>query len=124
MLAERHLANGLSWAAEYVGATAIVATHSRELLNRNDVKILRVHRDFEGLVAVDTLGPELREALGPAALGLEFADMVQYYRVFMAVEGSHDVAVIEALISDRLRASAVHVVTLEGSHALDSTSAD
>lgn len=118
-LAERHLIHGLLWASEYLHASALVATHSRELLNSRGTQIFRVYRDAEGQTTLSALTTLDREALEPADLGISLADVLQYFRVFLAVEGKHDEEVLSALIGSELREAAVHLMPMRGAKALE-----
>jgi len=123
-MAERYMTHALRSAADYVNGGAIVATHSRELLNSPDARLTHVFRDNAGATAVATLDLAERERLGPLPLGISPADFFLGNRVILAVEGDHDEIVLKTIIGGELRDSAVRIVKLNGADNLDVVNAD
>lgn len=123
-LAERYMTHGLRSAAAYIQGSAIVATHSKELLNSREVQVIRVFRDKTGTTAVSSLDPAERGRLGHLPLGISPADFFQSHRVILAVEGIHDQIVLQTKLRDELLDSAVHIVKLNGADSLDVVNAN
>jgi hypothetical protein len=62
----------------------------------------------------------LRRELGAEPLGLSPADLLQLYRVFLLVEGSHDEAVLDVLVGDLLEQARTLVLPIRGARNLGS----
>lgn len=106
-----------------LGFTCIVATHSPNLLNAPGLSIHHVQRNVlttkSELRSVTGLGSSDldREAI-TARLGLTPADLFQLTRVFVCVEGEHDLAVVEAMLGPDLDESYAKLIPLRGAKGL------
>jgi predicted ATPase len=117
-LAVRHLVNGLKRLSTDLRAPTIVATHSRELLAEPAFVLHHVSRDPEGETTVTEMESPFRREV--EELGLQAADLLQMYRVFMLVEGVHDELVIGGFIGGELDASRTRFLSLRGATQLKS----
>lgn len=115
--AERHMARGLNDLA-VDGPRLVVATHSPEVLNTRGSDLVHV-RKSDGRSTVGQI-PEL-SAESLDVLGLNSADLIGIYRVFLLVEGVHDVVILECLLGDILKESRVKVVAMRGGSKLPGT---
>lgn len=114
--AGQHMVAGLLTASsEHV---TVAATHSAQVLNQPGVHLHHVERDARGRTSVVSLAEGAIMRLAPERLGLTPADLLQHYRVFLAVEGEHDRAVVRGLIGDELEACRTTVVVLRGVKSL------
>jgi ABC-type hemin transport system ATPase subunit len=118
--AERYMVRGLKHIAETLEATVIVATHSAQLLNDPDLHLTHVFRDSTGRTTVQVMDTPLRRELGAEPLGLSPADLLQLYRVFLLVEGSHDEVVLDVLVGDLLEQARTLVLPIRGARNLGS----
>ena len=120
--AERRLPETLC-ALQSSGATVLVATHSPALLTDPRLATHHAQRDlrtaFTRLREVTTFGKtELDRELLADSLGISIADMYQLIRVFVCVEGEHDVAVLENLLGADLEAASARCIPLRGAKGL------
>jgi hypothetical protein len=67
------------------------------------------------MTEVDELTSPLRQIL-EGGLGMNPSDAMQIVRVFVLVEGEHDVAVINGTIGDELEEARARLVALRGTH--------
>lgn len=114
--AQRHAVDGLARFAKHRPATVWVSTHSREFLNHPDVTPHHVSRDAEGALITNKLGPPQRARVDE--LGLAPADLLLLHRAVLVVEGTHDQAVLDALIGDELAELRVLVLPMRGGRLL------
>ena len=119
--AEAHTARALVRRATDPRKVVIAATHSPELLDVTDARILEVKRDGgrNGRSIVRELDLNERAALDD--LGLTPSDLLRWPRVFLLVEGAHDEALLDAYFGNRLRAARVQILPLRGVTKLPST---
>lgn len=113
--AERKLAEGLSRVTRDHGLTVIAATHSPDLLNRPDARVLGVTR-MRGATRIREVTPPDRESMGE--LGLTPSDLLSRVRTFILVEGAHDRAVLAATIGEQLSLLNAHILMLGGATQL------
>ena len=116
--AVRHLVRGLRILAGRTGMPIVVATHAAAFLDDAGVILHHVSRNSLGKTEVSRLTAPAREAA--ATLGLNAADMLQLYRVFLVVEGEHDKVVLETLIGDDLDNFRATVIPMRGVKSLRS----
>ena len=119
-LAERHCVEGLQKLAEWLSVPVIVTSHSADFLNDPDCHRFHVLRGSDGRTRVDLLDDPVQRDLERAAssLGLSNADVMQMVRVFLIVEGDHDVAVIHQFIGTELAGIPAVVLPMRGTHNL------
>lgn len=119
--AEAHTARALVEKAKDPRRVVIAATHSPELLDAADARVLEVKRDGgqDGSSVVRELDLHDRTALED--LGLMPSDLLRWPRVFLLVEGAHDEALLDAYFGGRLRAARVQVLPLRGASKLPGT---
>jgi hypothetical protein len=109
--------------------SVIAATHSAVAFRDPDVRLVHVDRDEGGLIVCRAMEPALQNLLQPGAsaprkgtsehLGLQLADVLQFFRRFVIVEGEHDLAVIEAAIgTDELFQARSRVLPMRGTNNL------
>ncbi|MGV9194617.1 ATP-dependent nuclease [Microbacterium sp. MC2] len=121
--AEAHMARTLRGRAAD-GSIVLAATHSPELLDAPEGRIVEVKRGAAafGRSLVHVLDAPDRKAL--ADLGLLPSDLLRWPRVILLVEGEHDEAILEELLNERLRRARVKIIPLHGgvrlSHTIDS----
>ena len=122
--AEQHLVTGLRSIAQELGASLIVATHSPAFLDNSGVDPAHVHRDAYGSTAIQQMSLPLRgefeAALAALNLGLTPGDVLQLIRLFIVVEGEHDRAVLETLLSETLDTARAAVAPMRGAKNLQS----
>lgn len=109
--AERHLRSGLAALACKHHISTVVASHSAELLN-DDAFLLHHVRRTSAFTSVERLQAVSIEALED--LGLDMSDLLQSYRVFLLVEGRHDVAVLRAFAGDALDEARTCLLPMRG----------
>ena len=119
--AEAHTARALVDRARDPRSIIIAATHSPELLDAREARIIEVKRGggTRGASVVRELDLADRAALGE--LGLMPSDLLRWPRVFLLVEGAHDEALLDAFFGDRLRAARVQMLPLRGATKLPGT---
>lgn len=119
--AESHMSRGLVDLTRDPRNIVIAATHSPELLDANEARLVEVKRGagIGGTSLVRTLDLSDREAL--TDLGLQPSDLLRWPRVFLLVEGAHDEALLDELVGDRLRAARVQILPLRGATKLPAT---
>jgi len=105
--------------------TAFAATHAPQLLNARGVEAL--HLQFDRASGQSQLHvPQLADihsdktmTLLAEELGLTRADLYQLVRVFVCVEGQHDLAVLSNLLEGPLTASFARLLPLDGAKKLN-----
>jgi hypothetical protein len=114
------LVTGLRGLGRDFGAVVVVASHARELLSDPSFTLLHVRRRETGYATARELAGPLQADLAQACRELDLAppDLLQLVRVFLLVEGDHDVAVIDEVMGDALRAARVHVLPMRGTKNL------
>jgi hypothetical protein len=112
--AVRHLATNVSNLGDFV----VAATHSKDLLDARGVA-LHVTRDHRRLMTVVPLEIRPSNELQGWTLGIPRSDLMLLTRVVLCVEGPHDRAVIEALLSRDLAEARAWVVPLGGTAELE-----
>lgn len=119
--AEAHTARALVEAARDPRNVVVAATHSPELLDAGEARIIEVKRGggTGGASLIRELDLGDRAALGE--LGLMPSDLLRWPRVFLLVEGAHDEALLDAFFGDRLRAARVQILPLRGATKLPGT---
>lgn len=118
--AERHMVRGLSSIAKSINATVIVATHSPALLRSEGARLVHVRRDSAGNAVVEPMTLELRERI--EELGLDTADLVQFCRKALLVEGQHELVILQELFREELSDAGVEVLALRGASNLKNAS--
>lgn len=108
---------------EALGITCFVATHSPTLLNDPAADIHHVQRNqLTGKSELRSItglgGSEIDRAAISEAMGLTPADLYQLTRLFVCVEGEHDLAVIETLLGEDLDESFAKLIPLRGAKGL------
>lgn len=116
--AEARVAHALEQQAQDPRVVTVAATHSPELLDVPSATLIEVQRG-RGRSSVQRLDLGARESL--ERLGLTPSDLLRWPRVFLLVEGTHDVEVLNAYIGDRLRAARVELIPLRGATKLPNT---
>lgn len=104
---------------------AFAVTHSPQLLNARGVEAL--HLQFDRATGRSRLHvPQLADihsdrtmSLLAEELGLTRADLFQLVRVFVCVEGQHDLAVLSKLLEGPLTASFARLLPLDGAKKLN-----
>lgn len=104
---------------------AFAVTHSPQLLNARGVEAL--HLQFDRATGRSQLHvPQLADihsdktmSLLAEELGLTRADLYQLVRVFVCVEGQHDLAVLSKLLEEPLTASFARLLPLDGAKKLN-----
>lgn len=117
--AERHMAAGLDLLTTG-GSQVVVATHSPEILNRQEVTLVHVVREAAGRTAIHQIN-SLDIENSVAELGLVPSDLMGIYRIYLLVEGEHDDIVVSTLLADELAQARVKVVPMRGGAKLPST---
>jgi hypothetical protein len=112
--AVRHLATNVSNLGDFV----VVGTHSKDLLDAQGVA-LHVTRDQRDLVAIAPLKIRPVDEVQGWTLGIPRSDLMLLTRVVVCVEGPHDRAVIQALLSRELAEARAWVVPLGGTGELE-----
>jgi hypothetical protein len=118
--AEAHMARELSAYASMEGRQVIVATHSPELIDLPDVRVLEVSRapgsteaQLSDLRRIDL------DALN--VLGLTPSDLLRRQRGFLLLEGLHDQVLLKAWIGPELEKLRVEILPLRGASKLPGT---
>jgi hypothetical protein len=109
--AEAALASGLRSQTEVLGAGVIVATHSPAFI-ASAHQVWHVRRDSSGAVELRSLPQEAMQLADD--LGLTPTDLLGWYRRILFVEGSHDEAVIRALLADTVAQTRTLIVPIRG----------
>lgn len=117
--AERHMAAGLD-GMTVLGPQVVVATHSPELLNRPEARLVHVRRALDGATTANQMVDTNLEA-SVAELGMLPSDLIGMYRVFLLVEGEHDEIVVRALLGEVLDSARVKIIPMRGGSKLPST---
>lgn len=118
--AEAFMARSLLARAKDPRHVLMVATHSPELLDTTEARLI-------GLQHTQTrLDPTVRQLdLGDRGLlgelGLTPSDLLRWPRVLLLVEGLHDEVLLDHYLGDRLRAARVDVLVLRGGTRLPLT---
>jgi energy-coupling factor transporter ATP-binding protein EcfA2 len=114
------LAQGLAELGENIGAQVIVASHAADFLAPGVARLMHVHRDANGRGVADPLDSLLASDLEDVQrrLGIAPAELLQLIKVFLIVEGQHEIAVLEEVIGDSLHADRVHMMPMRGTHNL------
>jgi len=114
--AEETVARGLEELAGSGRRCIYVASHSPAFLRAGPNRhLFHVYRAAGGRTAI----AEVDDILALAAedqLGLCTEDVLSLIRVFLIVEGDHDVAVLDAVIGDSLREARTRMIPLGGTH--------
>jgi hypothetical protein len=119
--ARRHLAASLSRIASATGLNVVVASHGAELIAADGLDLWHVSREARGDSVIRELKrPLLARMAELESLGLGRADLLQFLRLLVVVEGEHDKAVLTALLGDDLAANSAHIVMLRGTEHLSS----
>lgn len=115
-----HLSKGLAMLGEEYGARVVVASHAADFLSSASARLMHVRRDSQGFGVATPLVAPLAADLAEvqSRLGIGPADVLQLIRVFLIVEGQHDVGVINAMVGDALREHRVHLMAMRGTHNL------
>ena len=116
--AARHLVNGLKQWATLMASSVVVATHSPAFLNDQGMRLLHARRGDAGHTELVALPSPIRES--PAELGISRSDLLQLYRVIVAVEGEHDRVVLDTLLGDELADLRCLLIPMHGAHNLTS----
>ena len=114
--AQHHLLRGLRSIAMGFGMPLVVTTHLPVFLSDPDVRLLHVYRDETGHTQSELMTTPLEQTA--ERLGLHPPDLLQMHRVMILVEGEHDNAVLETLLSSELERARAHVLKLRGTHHL------
>jgi len=120
--AQQAMFDGLKrWGAH---RSLVAASHSPAAFRDPAVHLLHVDRDHERSVTCFEMTDDLHDLLygsGAARMGVDPADILQAIRLFLIVEGEHDVAVIETLLgADDLARARVKVLPMRGTGNLRS----
>ena len=114
-----HLSRVLRELASIDGCSVVVASHSPELLDDRDAHVYYVRRLDQGTVdgkhVLPLDSPDLDRL---EELGLHASDLLRYQRGFLLVEGQHEVAVLSAMMGDRLRKLRVELLPMRGGSKL------
>ncbi|WP_193597436.1 hypothetical protein [Microbacterium sp. YJN-G] len=119
--AEAFMARSLLARAKDAPRALIVATHSPELLDTTEARLVELRHDGgdNRTPTVRRLDFADRQALD--ALGLTPSDLLRWPRVLLLVEGMHDEVLLDHYFADRLRAARVDVLVLRGGTKLHPT---
>lgn len=118
--AEAFMARSLRARASDPRKALIVATHSPELLDTTEARLIGLqHAQTPHGPTVRQLDLSDRSLLGE--LGLTPSDLLRWPRVLLLVEGMHDEILLDHYLSDRLRAARVDVLVLRGGTRLPLT---
>lgn len=115
-LAVRHMVTGLKALVSTLNVHVVVATHSPELLEDPDLRLVLVSRDAARGTSTEEIDAPKREHA--ERLGCSVADLLQRHRVVLLVEGEHDRIVLQEVIGEGLDRARVHVVALRGGKEL------
>ncbi len=118
--AERHLAAGLQRMASELNATVVVATHSPSFLSLESARLVHVHRGSAGRTAVEPMDRSFRQRLD--GLGLDPADLLQFCRTALLVEGEHELLIFRELFKDEFARMGVELFALRGASQLKNAS--
>ncbi|MDA2989473.1 MAG: AAA family ATPase [Actinomycetota bacterium] len=118
--AEKRLAGALSRIAHWYGATLVVATHSPSFLSLPDARLHHLRKRDDGLSELEALPVELYEEIDN--LGVDRTDLLQMCRLFLIVEGEHDLIVLSELIGSDLSELGVIILPLRGLRNLSNSS--
>ena len=118
--AEKRLAGALSRIAHWYGATLVVATHSPSFLGLPDARLHHLRKRDDGLSELEALPVELYEEIDN--LGVDRTDLLQMCRLFLIVEGEHDLIVLLELIGSYLSELGVIILPLRGLRNLSNSS--
>jgi hypothetical protein len=120
--AEAALPVALARLAADTASTVLAATHAPSMLDTRHAQPVHLFRNPDGhaeavamTLTVRQRVPELLEQLGVSA-----ADLLQWARVLLLVEGEHDRAVFEGLIADALDDAQALVLAMRGAKNLSS----
>lgn len=105
------------------GLAVIVASHSPALLNDPRLAVRHVRRDVINLRSqlsseIPSASTDSDRALLIESLGITPADLYQMTRVFVCVEGEHDRAALETLLSETLSTSFARCLPMGGAKNL------
>lgn len=118
--AEAFMARSLRERAEDPRRALFVATHSPELLDTTDARLIGLqHTRDHNEASVRDLDLSQRGALNE--LGLTPSDLLRWPRVILLVEGLHDQVLLDHYLSSRLRAARIDVLVLRGGTRLPLT---
>lgn len=118
--ATAHLGRGLRDLALTNDIPILVASHSTDLIGLSDVVLSHVYRDQSGRTDVQDLTEATRLGVDEAAeeLGIAPSGLLQLRRLFLFVEGHHDIAVLEVLFGDLFDSNGVQLLPLGGTRQL------
>jgi predicted ATPase len=119
--AEAHTARALVERARDPRKIIFAATHSPELLDANEARIIEVKRGGAGRGMSMVRELDLADRAALDELGLMPSDLLRWPRVFLLVEGAHDEALLDAFFGDRLRMARVQILPLRGATKLPAT---
>jgi len=118
--AEAHMARALNSYALEEGRQVIVATHSPDLIDAANARVLEVSRSEDSRDSrVSDLRPVDLKAL--EALGLNPSDLLRRQRGFLLLEGLHDEVLIKTWIGPELDGLRVEILPLRGASKLPGT---
>jgi predicted ATPase len=117
--AERHLARGLSRIATELDIKVCIASHSPSFLTITDADLIHVQLDENGRTRLSPLESFDHSGLDLLSkdLGISKADVLQFIKTIVLVEGQHDKAVIESWCPE-LREYGVYVIPIGGVDSL------
>lgn len=116
--AERRLAIALTELADELQVPVIVATHSPVFLNDRAAKLFHVQRSSDGTTTLASVPGGLREEM--ESLGLDAADLLQFCRVVLLVEGQHELLILDELFRGEFKAAGIELFSTRGAKNLGS----
>lgn len=118
--ATRHLGTGLETLARKSKIPILVASHAPAMLGLAGAELLHVHRGDDGMVEVSAIPPDAKSDIDKAAsrLGLIPSDLLQLTRLFLFVEGQHEITVLGELFGSRFDNAGIRLMPLGGSRRL------
>src|SRR5262249_29518355 len=114
--AERRLAYALREMANEFAVPVIVATHSPAFLEDRRATLHHVSRDTYGWTVTSPVPKQLLSHIED--LGLDVADLLQFCRVILLVEGQHELVIFRTLFGDRLAAAGIELFSVRGARSL------
>lgn len=118
--AERILASRLDAVARSHNATLAVTTHSPAFFELPEARLHHLRKSINGFSVLESLPAEMYPRIDE--LGISRTDLLQLCRLFLIVEGEHDLIVLTELIGDELSKLGVIILPLRGLRNLTNSS--
>lgn len=119
--AQRHMFGGLvewGWSRPI-----LVATHTPAAFQNPRVRLAHVHRDEAGSTVISPMEDHLRgllQGIASEELGLDPADLLQAIRLFVIMEGEHDLEVLNPLLDLDMASHRIKTMAMRGTRGLKS----